>query len=398
MKALEQLLGKARAGTFLKRAWPDEHFVVHRRLSDLPQPLREAPLRSFAELAEVYAGRVQVAGGHGDDHLQFSVSSAPTEYLRRIGLTVFFGDDVSGLAPGGAAFLRNLEGELGAPAGIGAIRMFCSPKGGGLGAHYDQGETFIVQLAGTKRIWLKRNTLYPALQFAPGKPPSDGHYPEFADRGFPARAPRGGVRVTLKPGTVLFVPRGMWHRTEAGSASFSASICVDIPNAIDVLVPQLQAALKQHALFRRPLFGAWGSGRASCERQLARALEAVSAALPRLSAELMIDGVGEVDVESLPIRLGTRFQRVPSTRLTLTGKQLLTVRTWGGKREAKLAISPPLVASARWLATRRPAFSLKQLVEAAPSASEHDATVLLRRLVECEALKWLPFPALTPLP
>jgi hypothetical protein len=394
--SLGALLGDRAAREFLARRWPDETMIVHRALAELPEPLREAPLRSFDELVLAYKGRVQIAGGHGDDHLQFTVSTDDPSYLRRIGLTVFFGDDVSAHAPGGAELLRGLERDLGAPNGIGAIRTFCSPAGGGLGVHYDQGDTFIVQLTGTKKIWLKRNTSYPTMQYVPGRPATDEHFPDYARSGFINEAPRGGQTVTMKPGSVLFVPRGMWHRTLAGTASFSASICVDTPSAIDLLMPQLKAALQQDARFRRPVFGGWSEGRtrAQAESQLAQLLGGVARAVSSLDPALLFDAAGARDVETVAFRPKTRFQKVPATRWKISpvrGEQVLTLRAWAGERETRLGIAAPLLPAVRWLMRREPAFTWSELKRAAGKAPVEHVESLLRALLGCEAVKWLPF-------
>ncbi|MFL5319300.1 MAG: JmjC domain-containing protein [Myxococcaceae bacterium] len=391
--SLDALLGSGAAKRFLRDCWPDEHVLVHRKSSQLPACFREGPLCSFDSLAAVYGGRVQIAGGRGTDHLQFSVSEAPAAYLRRIGLTVFFGDDVSALAPGGVEFLRGLERDLGAPRGIGAIRMFASPSGGGLEAHYDQGETFLVQLSGKKRIWLAKNTTWPTLQFTPGKPPAEGHYPEFTQRGFPLTPPKNGFTVTMKPGSVLFIPRGMWHRTEAGTASFSASVCVDIPNAIDVLLPQLRAAMKELPELRRPLFGAWGGSRNDSLRRVAATLRTLASSLTSVEPELVLDSVGEKSAEELPLRDGTRFQRIPSTRVEVRRNEL-RVTTYDDARVVRISLSKALRAPARWLSRRGPAFTFGELASLHPSTPPEELGALIRSLVESEGVRWLPFPTL----
>lgn len=390
--ALELLLGREGTRAFLRRAWPDDHFVIHRRPRELPAIFREGPLASFDALSEVYGGRVQIAGGRGDNHLQFTVEQAQPQHLRSIGVTVFFGDDVSPYVPAAPEFLRSLEAALGAPAGIGAIRTFASAPGGGLEPHYDQGETFIVQLEGRKELRLAKNRRYPLLQFIPGKPPVDEHFAEFPE-GFPDRAPPDDVVVTMKPGSILFIPRGMWHRTEAGSseASYSASICVDTPSSLELLLASLRLQLRQSPEWRKPLFGAWGEGRAAALERLKGLLGDLAGRLPHLSPETILDAMAPLDLGK-PLRGGMRFQRIPTSHLSLTRGQRLRVSSHGG-REVEIQLSRELLPAVKWLSARKSAFRFSDLVRDLPRVEEPLLQTLVRSLVAADALRWLPFDA-----
>jgi quercetin dioxygenase-like cupin family protein len=308
-------------------------------------------------------------------------------------VTVFFGDDVSPHAPGGPEFLRSLEAALGAPQGIGAIRTFASAPGGGLEPHYDQGETFIVQLEGTKELRLARNPSHPLLQFIAGKPPVDEHYAEYP-HGFPTRAPPDEVVVTLEPGSVLFLPRGMWHRTEASDSgpSYSASICIDTPAPADLLVSALRLYLRQSPLWRRPAYGAWGPQRAAETERLRGLLHDLAERLPTLSAEEILDGGAPFDLCAPSIDEGRRFQRVPTTRLEL-GKGLRLRAIGHGGREVEIQLNRALLPVANWLKRRAGAFRFDELRTAHPKLARSLLTTLVQSLVAAEALRWLPFDA-----
>lgn len=383
--ALASLFGAPSAKRFLRGVWPDGIFATNRPAKALPEVFTAGALASFEALANAYAGRLQIAGARGKDHLQFSVQTPHPSWLRRIGLTVFFGDDVCPYVPGLSEWLRALEAELGAPPGIGAIRAFASAPGGGLEAHYDQGETFLVQLSGTKQLRVSENTSYPTLQFIPGKTPADDHYPEYG-HGFPDTAPPGRL-VTMKPGSVLYLPRGAWHRTEAGTESFSLSICVDTPNTIDLLLPHLKTLLRQSPRWRRPLFGAWSAGRAQAEAEVQSLLTELGAVAPQIDAARVLDG------PDAPVRLQptTRFQRVPNVRLKARG-EVLTVTS--DDRVSKIQLSKALLPAVLWLETRKAAFQFEALAAncVGPTTQEHLAT-MLRSLVQLEAVKVLPFQA-----
>lgn len=74
----------------------------------------------------------------------------------------------------------------------------------------------------------------------------------------PIRSRAAFTTVEMKPGSVLFLPRGTWHRTESEGDSMSVSIAVDTPPAVDYIVAQLRMLLLQDPRWRAPLYGAWG--------------------------------------------------------------------------------------------------------------------------------------------
>ena len=64
----------------------------------------------------------------------------------------------------------------------------------------------------------------------------------------------------MKPGSVLFIPRGTWHRTTAAQDSFAISIGIRPPSVLESFLEQLRYLLLQDPEWRRPLYGAHGSG------------------------------------------------------------------------------------------------------------------------------------------
>src|SRR3546814_1181467 len=63
----------------------------------------------------------------------------------------------------------------------------------------------------------------------------------------------------MQPGSVLFLPRGTWHRTEALEPSLSLSIVVRPPVLADALLDWLQPWLLGDARWRLPLYGVAGA-------------------------------------------------------------------------------------------------------------------------------------------
>lgn len=52
----------------------------------------------------------------------------------------------------------------------------------------------------------------------------------------------------LAPGSVLYLPRGVWHQTEAGKLSVSLNITYNIPTVLDVVLTHIKQDLVQYEI------------------------------------------------------------------------------------------------------------------------------------------------------
>ena len=66
----------------------------------------------------------------------------------------------------------------------------------------------------------------------------------------PEKFPDNGIEFILKPGSVLFVPRGSWHRTEATSDALSLNFTFTAPCWIDLFITALRGRLAQSPNWR----------------------------------------------------------------------------------------------------------------------------------------------------
>ena len=113
------------------------------------------------------------------------------------------------------AWLDALDEELGLVHGVTRVSAFASRRGRGLKAHFDQNDNFVCQAQGVKRWRIADNTSVknPTAGFTVGAKMMPVHQVE-APNGFPAELPKPFKIVEMSPGTVMFMPRGMWHDTE----------------------------------------------------------------------------------------------------------------------------------------------------------------------------------------
>ncbi|KAB8332156.1 cupin [Scytonema tolypothrichoides VB-61278] len=96
--------------------------------------------------------------------------------------------------------LSTLASEIKYDFGYGVqVNAYCSwPQKQGFSSHYDTHEVFILQIDGTKQWYVFRDTIkYPL--------------PEQKSSSFSPPEGEAYLSCTLKPGDVLYIPRGHWH-------------------------------------------------------------------------------------------------------------------------------------------------------------------------------------------
>jgi ribosomal protein L16 Arg81 hydroxylase len=281
---LNALLGAESRDRFLGDYWPGRLFVGRGDLERLPEALLHQELNDFDALSLRYKGIVSFFGDAESGHM-VPVEGIEAAAPYRCGLSVYLAD-VSPYFPEVERMVRNLERELGINEGCARAGVFASPTSAGISCHYDSVDVFSVQLRGTKKfdvapVTQLRNPW--GSQYVPGSRPIDDLYAQAGD-GFPHWENSEFQTVEMTPGTVLYMPRGTWHRTEAQGDSIAVSIGMNPPSAAECILEQLRLLLLQDPTWRKPLYGVWGTGsvRAAALEQGA----ALIAALPDLAATL----------------------------------------------------------------------------------------------------------------
>jgi hypothetical protein len=162
----------------LLAARPEDVLVVaHGQSLELPAP------RSLAELRRLFAAGIGVAVRKPERHCR-------------------------ALAELAGAFARDLPGEQ-------RVIVFATPqRTHGFGWHYDAEDVFIVQTAGEKTYYFRRNTV---------GAPVRGAQPDFRSFRFETSPT---LQCRLVAGDFLYLPRGYWHVAHAHRDSLSISIGV----------------------------------------------------------------------------------------------------------------------------------------------------------------------------
>jgi ribosomal protein L16 Arg81 hydroxylase len=397
---LEELLGAEAAQTFLESHWPERHFAAHPPATTLPAVLRGPALASLEALSRVYQGPVTF--GRGAREARTASSDANAGSLYRMGLSVYL-PDIDAAVTGATAWLRAIERALGVPAGCARLGAFASPAGDGIACHFDADDVISIQLTGNKIFHVAKveGLAYPSgQQFGPGMLPGDELYPQ-APAGFPQPANATFERIEMRPGSVLFLPRGTWHRSEAPEDSFSVSIGMRPPAAMERLLQRLRDLLLQDPAWRRPLYEANGESpaRQALEERLNAQLRQLPAVLEQLRGADLVQPV----TPALPLRADSRLQTIPmaqlqTTVLTATPRVRLTIAAWDDEWIARATLDTEVPAhlapALAWLAGNQAAFDVTDFEQRFATLPGADLRQLLELLVRAGYLRLLWFPVL----
>lgn len=175
----------------------------------------------------VKAGTQDAAG----DHVELGIQPEQIPALVRAGLTIQAEQLETGHA-GLRALLDDARRELGVGAAMDA-GAFLSPDGAGYGLHYDATAMFTLQIAGEKRWWYGRA---PAVAFPLAN--------RVATRGAREQLASEDLdEVVLRPGDVLYLPPGTWHRAQALGESLHVSLTIRAANLVDRVAELLEPLL-----------------------------------------------------------------------------------------------------------------------------------------------------------
>lgn len=193
------------------------------------------------------------------------------------------------------------------------------PAAQGFNLHYDLQDVFIVQTEGVKR-W----HVYAPTEIWPTRAVN-------SDELDPATDPY--LDILLKPGGVLYIPRGHWHKAQAIEPCVHLTVTVPFTNGTSVLTHIIEKLSVNHAIFRKdlPIHNIKGLGGTLSENRLEQQLEEITDTLVQVLADRnrVKQYLYEFTVQNAPVckdvnmpalgRLGHELS--PQTRLTRNTKQ-----------------------------------------------------------------------------
>jgi len=407
--ALSALIAPKSVEEFFAGFTPGEggYFVSEGDPGRLPAFLRAKELQSCEALARVNDGAVWQSNGPKSSYMM-PIDKRTAEFVYKMGLTLYF-TDITRAVPGAKAFVRQLEADLGLNPGTCRVSAWASPSESGAACHYDAHDIISIQLRGTKQFELApveglRNPY--GTQYSSGATrPEDDAFPQMAT-GFPVSRDADFRTLVLEPGSVLFFPRGTWHRTYASGDSLAVAFVLEPPSAADCVLDELRYVLLQDPDWRQPLYGAWGEG-----RERAGAFEKIAALLDELPDLARAIKPEHIALAKLPedrrlarIDRTSRFQRIPDVTITTApppgeatqpGIRIVR-RPEDGSEEtlANLKVPQQAMAVLNWLIERDAAFGAEELAAAFPDIPFDGLQKLLQSCARGGLLRLLWFPAI----
>ncbi len=241
--SLAKLLAPISTETFLSSHWPERPYVTHGlqigELTELPF------LRSLDQLLAQWPRKVQVhLPDVADESSSIDADTKDAGKLFANRMALLF-NNAQSLSPVLQRWLASIHGELGLPRSTySRCMLYATPDGKGTAAHFDQNINFVLQIHGTKTWWLAPNETFenPTERFTIGQP-MDPELASYAMAEPPSAMPGPQEKIVLKPGSMLFVPRGYWHRTEASGEALALNFTFSQPTYIDVFLLALRSRL-----------------------------------------------------------------------------------------------------------------------------------------------------------
>jgi 50S ribosomal protein L16 3-hydroxylase len=219
-----------------------------------------------------------------DESSAIDVSAKDARKLFANKMALLF-NNVQTLSPELDNWLKALSKDLGLPSSTHARCMiYATPDGKGTAAHFDQNINFVLQIHGTKTWWIAPNTSIknPTERFTIGQE-LDRELVSYIEAPMPKALPSAGKReIILMPGSVLFVPRGWWHSTEARGEALALNFTFSQPTWVDLFTLALRSRLTLSPAWRE---FADGVNSSDPERRL-RAQDELDALLQELVEDL----------------------------------------------------------------------------------------------------------------
>lgn len=385
---------------FMDTRWPDQASWCHGSIDRLPEALQADVLRDIDVLGDKYRGRISF-GNAKTGSSTVAVDHIGLNLLMSMGLSLYL-PEIEQTLPNLGVVLREIEKTVGAPPGSARAGVFIAPQDNGVTCHFDAEDVFSIQLIGNKCFHIAKaaDIEQPVgSQFNRGSLTFDDMYPQVTG-GFPNPDAAEFTSVDMKPGSVLFIPRGTWHRTEASDLSLSISLIIRPPSAMHSVLKVIYTRMLQDPDWRRPLHGAWGGEQQQQAAQVQ--LDALMAGFVEL-----VNGMTIADIQpthlSEPDRLTlinakSWFQAKPDAKLILdcqgdkTIGRVLAKDKDGCEREtAELDVPQALSELFTWIESKSNAFQAAQAIETFKNISKEHHLHAFSNLVKSGYLKQLWF-------
>lgn len=245
MNNLESLVTPFTQDEFIEYYKSNKSYVTHGLKESICDITELSFLSSLQNLINNWPHEVSVHLPElSDEASSISVNASESIAYFKKKMSLLF-NDVNRISPELELWTQNLRRDLGLSAlTYGRNLVYATPKDGGTAAHFDQNINFVLQLQGTKDWWIAKNNdvTNPLTRHTMGLEP-DPELASYLDGPLSSSFPEDFEHYTLKPGSLLFVPRGSWHKTKSKTDSLALNFTFSAPSYLDLLLSAMRGRL-----------------------------------------------------------------------------------------------------------------------------------------------------------
>jgi 50S ribosomal protein L16 3-hydroxylase len=284
---LAALLHPRTTSDFFAEYEKNEPFVVHHPKEALTSLRGLDFLASLENLLKAWPYPIQAhLPDKRDESSSIDTNPKDARKLFANGMGLLF-NEAHRLSPVLQTWLHKIRSDLGISAQTySRCLIYATPDGKGTAPHFDQNINFVLQIHGTKiwRLAPNKHVTNPLTRHTMGSEP-DAEMAGYLEEELPTQMPKSAQTIELKPGSLLFVPRGYWHSTEAKGEALALNFTFTAPTWIDLFTTALRSRLALSPEWRETANGVSDPNRRDeAEAYLETLLESLKEDLPHWEA------------------------------------------------------------------------------------------------------------------
>ena len=242
---LAALISPYTAMEFITLYERSEPFLALPNKADIQELLELPFLASLEALLNTWPNTIQAhLPDVRDESSSIDTNAKDAVKLFQNGMGLLF-NDAQTISPILEHWLEEIRNDLGLSALTYSRNLiYATPDGKGTAPHFDQNINFVLQIHGTK-IWKmapNEHVINPMTRHTMGTLP-DPEMMSYLENELPVTMPTNSLEFELKPGSLLFVPRGYWHSTQAEGDALALNFTFTAPTWIDLFTSALRSRL-----------------------------------------------------------------------------------------------------------------------------------------------------------
>jgi 50S ribosomal protein L16 3-hydroxylase len=275
--ALRALVHPLAEDVFLRTYFPQRLHVSHGPLQRFASLLDVDELKDAESAARACRTQVRVWSRGVDDR----VDGVEAMECYRAGMTLYM-NEVERFIPAVDRLVRRVATDLGIPFDHCGGELMASKPGAGAPMHFDSDDGFNIQIRGRKRWRTAPNrwVAHPLVSYGVGFADIGRQLSAHASGPMPDRMPTDSRTHHVRPGSVVYLPRGTWHETQVVGRDESLALVVNlrVPNWADRVIEALKRRLLSRPRFRETAFERYASsgGSRALLQEAAREVESIA--------------------------------------------------------------------------------------------------------------------------